>query len=415
MRKEGPLRPQYVLLTHDFKPMQGGVAEYLHSLWNEVAKTNDAVVLSSTGDLGMDVQHRYRYQKLPRPPSDDPIRFASLPVLWRVHERVRAALLHGYASRVAVVVKGYCEVHGRCFVGAWSGELSHLWCQALRNAGIPYSLFAYGLEFATAKEGERLNWLRDDFGAAKRIYACSAATAKLVASTVRTVAPISVVTPGVPSGPNDATTTTGPRAEWRLSDRRVVLSVCRLVPRKGIDFTIKAVAKLLSEFPDLYYVIAGDGPARSSLQKLAVSLRIQDSVKFLGEVTEAQKQALYDACELFVMPNRLMSGADWEGFGIVFLEAAVAGKPSIGGENGGVPDAIVQGVTGILVDTDTDEMPTLGAMRTLLRDDELRQRMGQAARQRATSQFSWQSIGEQFLEAVQSDVVANLNIIQESR
>jgi phosphatidylinositol alpha-1,6-mannosyltransferase len=144
-------------------------------------------------------------------------------------------------------------------------------------------------------------------------------------------------------------------------------------------------------------VVIGDGPARCELEDLARSLGIQYHVVFLGEVSDTIKFSFYDICEFFVMPNRLLNGQDWEGFGIVFLEAAMAGKPAVGGNNGGVPDAVEHEVTGLLVDTETGAEPTIIAMRRLLENAELRQRMGAVARQRACTLFAWEAIGERFV------------------
>jgi phosphatidylinositol alpha-1,6-mannosyltransferase len=93
------------------------------------------------------------------------------------------------------------------------------------------------------------------------------------------------------------------------------------------------------------------------------------------------------------MPNRLLSAEDWEGFGIVFLEAALAGTPAVGGNNGGVPDAVADGTTGLLVDPEVPGELT-GALRRLLLDPELRRRMGEAGRRRAAESFSWRAIAD---------------------
>jgi phosphatidylinositol alpha-1,6-mannosyltransferase len=210
-----------------------------------------------------------------------------------------------------------------------------------------------------------------------------------------------VLNPGVRVPETHAASDRGSLAiKAAFQGRRVVLSVCRIVERKGLDLLIKAMSHLVGQHPDLLLVVAGSGPYRAELERLVESQDLANHVDFLGEVSESMKWSLYAACEFFVMPNRLLHGSDWEGFGIVFLEAAVAGKPAIGGNNGGVPDAIVDGETGFLVDTDGDEGPTLSAMRCLLQDEALRRAMGQAARRRALEQFSWEATASRFLTSV---------------
>jgi len=392
------MHDRYIVLADDFKPMRGGIAEYLHHLWNEVGKSADVTIFSCAGAVDSEQQPNYSLHHLPAPPRESPLGLSRVPLVWRVDSSIRRYLMHKYAWNVARRIAN----RGRpahCFVGSWSGELSHYWCAALRTASVRYSIFAYGLEFVTAKKGLRREWLASDFQSAERIYAASGGTARLIESTIGTKIPISVVNPGVDiSAPGAlASRDASFPNDWRVQGKRVVLSVCRLVERKGLDLAIKAVAGLVGEFPDLCYVIAGAGPARADLEKLAALLGVGGHVQFVGEVSDSSRQALYEASEFFVMPNRDMNGNDWEGFGIVFLEAAAAGKPSIGGNNGGVSDAIVDGVTGFLVDTATDEKSTLAAMRMLLQDNERRMEMGRAARRRARGAFSWERVARNFV------------------
>ena len=116
------------------------------------------------------------------------------------------------------------------------------------------------------------------------------------------------------------------------------------------------------------------------------SLRVTERVRFLTDISDQQKWIFYALTDIFVMPNRTLGGRDWEGFGIVFLEAALAGKPSIGGNNGGVPDAIAHGGTGLLVETE-DHRETTAAIQDLLSDTVRRERMGEAARERVKTFF----------------------------
>jgi glycosyltransferase involved in cell wall biosynthesis len=107
------------------------------------------------------------------------------------------------------------------------------------------------------------------------------------------------------------------------------------------------------------------------------------------------KWALYELCDIFVTPNRLMGGVEWEGFGIVFLEATLFGKPAIGGNSGGVPDAIVDGVTGLLVNPEDQEVLSV-ALGRLLGGRELRRNMGRAAEQRARRKFGREFVVSEF-------------------
>jgi phosphatidylinositol alpha-1,6-mannosyltransferase len=137
------------------------------------------------------------------------------------------------------------------------------------------------------------------------------------------------------------------------------------------------------------YLIVGEGPNRAALEQLAVALGVADRVVFLGRVATAELPLLYSAADIFIMVSRArLEYCDVEGFGMVFIEAAACGTPSIGGRSGGVADAVVDGVTGLLVDPlDVGEVAHSVAM--LLANRDFARQLGDAARYRAVSQFSW--------------------------
>jgi phosphatidylinositol alpha-1,6-mannosyltransferase len=163
--------------------------------------------------------------------------------------------------------------------------------------------------------------------------------------------------------------------------QKVVLSVARLVPRKGIDRLIEAVKALPD---DVLLVVVGDGEDLPRLKELAAPLA--DRVRFVTDASDETRNAWYAAADVFALPVREEAG-DVEGFGIVYLEAALAGLPSIAGRSGGAAEAVVDGETGYVVE---DEVRAVAAMlQTLLQDPLLRLKMGAAARERAKSKFRW--------------------------
>jgi phosphatidylinositol alpha-1,6-mannosyltransferase len=168
------------------------------------------------------------------------------------------------------------------------------------------------------------------------------------------------------------------RRRHAAPDDVLLLSVGRLQRRKGHDVAIRAVAALRHELPHLRYLIAGDGEERARLEQIACEHGVQDRVSFAGVVPDGDLPAYYAACDVFLLPNRIDNG-DIEGFGIVFLEAAATGKPVIGGDSGGVPEAVERDITGLLV-----------AIRELATSAPRRRQMGAAGRARAQRQFSWQ-------------------------
>jgi len=177
--------------------------------------------------------------------------------------------------------------------------------------------------------------------------------------------------------------------ELGLENKKIILTVGRLVERKGQDTVIRAMPKIIASVPDAVYVICGRGPYEGPLKGLADELGVGKNVRFLGFVPNEKLPNMYSICDLFVMINRDTPGEGPEGFGMVFSEANAAGKPVIGGRSGGNSDSIVEGVTGYRVDPlDVDEVAAQIIM--MLRDDGLRATMGRNARAWVVENFNWQ-------------------------
>ena len=196
----------------------------------------------------------------------------------------------------------------------------------------------------------------------------------------------------VPNGVDVQRFTPGPAGDavldaYGLRGRHVLLTLARLDERKGQDMTIRALPRIAAARPDVIYVIAGGGRERAHLEQLAATTGVADRVVFTGPVDDTTRLALYRACDVYVMPNRTLPDGDTEGFGLVFLEAGACGKPVIGGRAGGVPDAIVDGETGLLVNALAPE-PVADACLKLLGDGELCARLGAAGRRHADA-LAW--------------------------
>jgi phosphatidylinositol alpha-1,6-mannosyltransferase len=204
--------------------------------------------------------------------------------------------------------------------------------------------------------------------------------------------PIAIVPPGVAGEgcvPLDADERVAARARFGFSvGVPLLVSVSRLVPRKGFDVLIEAAARLATAHPGLEVAVAGTGRDRGRLQRLAT--RHDAPVRFLGRVADADLPALYACGDVFVMACRnRWAGLEQEGFGIVFLEAAACGVPQVAGESGGASEAVVDGETGYVVRQPARPDELAAAIARLLDDPAQRVRMGKAARARAESEFAY--------------------------
>ncbi len=183
-------------------------------------------------------------------------------------------------------------------------------------------------------------------------------------------------------------------AKYKIESKRVLLSVGRLVPRKGIDRTLEAMPKLLRRHADLHYLIVGDGPYRERLQQMVAELGLASHVTFTGPIGDEELRAHYALCDLFVLPNREMPDGDTEGFGLVFLEANACGKPVVGGRAGGVVEAVQDGHNGLLVNGDNVDS-IVEAVCKLLEDEALYQRLRRGGMEIA-ERSGWQLRTQQF-------------------
>ncbi len=268
-----------------------------------------------------------------------------------------------------------------------------------KDAGVPLVCLAHG-DDVTATDDRRRRRVRRTLALVTRIAANSAATAARVEALGVPRGRIAVVNPGVtpPAAPSaDARD----RMARLLGARRPVLAtLARLEPRKGNDRVIAALPALLRDHPDAVYAIAGDGPYRDTLERLAGEAGVADRVVFLGRVSDDDKAALLDAADLFVMPAREVVGArSVEGFGIAYVEAAFRSLPAVAGRSGGVADAVRDGVTGLLCDGD-DAGDVERAIREALADPERLAELGAAARETAIRDFAWPVAVERYLACI---------------
>ena len=209
--------------------------------------------------------------------------------------------------------------------------------------------------------------------------------------------PITIVPPGVDTErfqPMSEDERRAAREHFGIpDDAELVVSVSRLVPRKGFDTAIRAAASLQRSRPNLVLAIAGGGRDRDRLHALATSLHAP--VTFLGRVSNEDLPRLYGCADVYTMACRnRWGGLEQEGFGIVFVEAAACGTPQVAGDSGGAAEAVVDGVTGIVVKRPEDHREVAAAFERLLDDPALRRSMAVAGRARAVGDFSYDVLAQ---------------------
>jgi phosphatidylinositol alpha-1,6-mannosyltransferase len=206
------------------------------------------------------------------------------------------------------------------------------------------------------------------------------------------------IAPGIDTdhfSPQDATQL---RSELELTEKKVIVSVGRLVHRKGQDVLIEAMSAIIKEVPEAHILMIGEGPYRSYLENRVKVLGLQERVTFIGRVQYADLPKFICAGNLFVMPSRSrLAGLEVEGLGIVYLEASACGLPVIAGNSGGAPDAVLQGETGLVVDG-TSKAEVAAAVIELLQDADRSKAMGIRGRQWIIQEWRWEIWSARFAE-----------------
>lgn len=186
------------------------------------------------------------------------------------------------------------------------------------------------------------------------------------------------------------------RVELGLEEKKIIISVGRLVHRKGQDKLIEAMPAVLQRIPNAHLLIVGVGPYKNHLDKLIMKLSLQENVTFVGRILYDKLPTYLSAADIFAMPSRSrFFGLEVEGLGIVYLEASACGIPVVAGNSGGAPDAVLEGVTGMCVDGNNVEQ-IASALIELCSDTERASHMGTAGRNWIVDQWRWDIWSKEF-------------------
>jgi phosphatidylinositol alpha-1,6-mannosyltransferase len=373
-----------LLVTNDFPPKIGGIQSYLYELWRRLPPDETTVLTTPyDGAAAWDVQQPFRVVRV-----DDKMLLPKRSITERVASLAR-------------------EVHADVVFLDPMLPIGEIGPRLTRETGLPYVVIGHGAEISFFGRVPPLSV------ASRRVLLGAAgvvAAGNYPASEMRRVAgravPTLVVPPGVDTDrfhPRSAIEREKTRRQFGLDpDRPLVLGLSRLVPRKGFDVLIDAVALLDL---DVQLAIGGSGRDRARLERRARRRRVEHRVRFLGRVPDDDLAALYAAADVFVMLCRAdrWGGLEAEGFGVVFLEAAGCGVPSIAGRGGGSHEAVVDGETGFVV-APRDVRAVRDALVRLVVDEGLRASLGAAARRRAVDGFRYEHVVEPLRPLARGDL-----------
>ena len=371
-RRFGSQKMKSLLISKTyFPPYKGGISHYVGEIAKALGPRRVCCLTAEPGeshidDLGISVyRNRTAFESNPVLQSLGLARSLG-PIFVRERPRI---------IQLATVYEGY--------LGLW---MRTLW-------KFPFVIYAHGNEVL---ETMHTSWPKPRIAlqTANHIFAASRFTAGLVEKLGVDPSRITIVNPGCDLRRFQPLAKSLELKQKLVGSRngKVLLTVGGLVARKGQDMVLRCLPALLQRFPDLFYLIAGDGPYRAQLEALVEDLGLREHVRFLGKPGEELLPEIYALSDVFVMPSRQnIAACDVEGFGLVYLEASACEKPIVAGNSGGIPDAVIDGRTGLLVNP-TDPREIGEALGRILGDGVLAETLGKQGRMRLVHQHEWENV-----------------------
>ncbi len=381
-----------LMLTQDFPPADGGIAIFVQHICQELRRNNICVEV-----LAQDVEWAAAFDA------------AQSYAIHRYSGRGRLSSMAPIVNTVFQALRGHADmlflghILSTYGLGAWL-----LW----RIFHVPYVLLVHGFDLVVYLRQSRVDNLASSLilKNATLIFANREYTKSVILERIGdTEGKVTVVIPGVdPDMFKPGLDTSAIKQKYGIGDDRVILTVGRLVPKKNHDHVLMALPEVLQKIPDLKYMIVGEGPEKARLERVVRQLEIQKQVIFTGIVEHTALPPYYCLCDVFIMPS-CVADDNFESFGIVFAEASACGKPVIGSKTGGISDAVVDGVTGLLVEPD-DPKEIAQALIRLLTDGQFALTLGKNGRARVENELTWEAMGERIVASLQNLRLSGRNV-----
>ncbi len=372
----GQLMKKHLLVTNDYPPKVGGIQNYLWELWRRLP--SDKVTILTPDHPGAEEFDQAQEHRVVR--DKRKVFFPTKQLAGQINDLAR-------------------EVEAELVVIDPALPLGHLGLAL----DLPYGIVAHGAEITVPGRlpGARF-LLRRALRGAEFVVTAGGYPAKEASRAAGRKLKTIEIPPGVDPNrfvPRDRVDQMRYREDFGLTQAPLVVGVSRLVPRKGFDRTIEAVASLQHVCPGIQLAIAGTGRDSKRLERLAQ--RLNFPVRLLGRVPESELPKVFAMGDVFAMPCRnRWGGLEQEGFGIVFTEAAASGVPQVAGRSGGAHEAVVDGVTGIVVDEPGQVEEVADAILTILQNPEQTKRMSEEGRKRSVDLLSYDLLAEGLMKAL---------------
>ena len=377
-----------LLITNDYPPVPSGISTFFYNIWKHLPPV-ETMVLAPGVEKG-----RHSNTKVK-------IKVVRYPCILSGNFGIKLInfLMLVIFTLFLIFSKGIKKVHcGQILIPGIIGLILK------KLFKIPYYLWCYGGETSSVYRGKRTMryWVDRIIKNAERIMVVSEYIAEEFKTFGISNNKIVKVLPAIDHNifkPMQKSARLVKR--FGLENKLVLLTVSRLSERKGHAVVLKALKEVKEIIPNIIYLIVGTGPFENNLKKMTRDLNLESETVFSGYVEEEDMADMYNLCDLYVMPNRevVQSTDSIEGFGIVFLEASSCGKPVIAGKSGGTSEALLDGITGFLIDPD-DAVVLAEKITQLLKNASMRKEMGEKGRVWVRDKFSWEISASQVMPFV---------------
>ena len=369
-----------IITTQCFYPKIGGIEALMTSLASEISKKHsDVIVLADGLDNIKDNSYKFKIKRFNE---------------WKPIRRLNK-------SRFIKKICNDQKVEA-IYADSWKS------IEYLNNLTIPIFVLAHGTEiqksFSPINLYKNFKQLRiiSSYKKAKKIVANSSYTKELLIENLMiNRKKIEIIHPGIDVYNKFINKDTLLKIKNIIGNSSpVILTLARLEVRKGHKAILTALSELLEKYPNLLYIIAGDGPNKFNLKAQVRTLGLEKNIRFLGWITEPEKSVLLKNVNIFVMTPHLEKESV-EGFGMAFIDAAFHGVPVLGTNSGGISDAIVDGQTGLIAET-SNQIDITNKIDQLLSNKKLRVNLGEAGRKNALSRFTWEKKVEEYLNLLKN-------------
>lgn len=376
-----------LFISPDFKPMTGGIAQVAWNLAKQADnKGHDVKVLAQkckNDDLKTDLAiERFRFQP------DTPNKFKTIRILQTIYFLIKTKLF--LSSRIKKYKPDICLLTSCTLAASF----------ALMSAKNKLAVFFHGEEFTiilNPKYKARLKTFKKFLNRIDYIFTNSSFTLSEL-NRINSNCLKKAIAVGCGTELKDSKLS---RQEARKQlgieqNDFVIITISRIIDRKGIDTVIEAMPLILKKIPNAKYLIVGSGEYLSSLEKLTEKLKLKNNVKFMGRVSEEDKLALLKSSDIYAMLSRPGNYGEVEGFGISFLEANMLGLPVVASKCGGIVDAVEDGFNGILVDYKNQEN-IANAIVKLSENKDLCLKLAQNGKDRIETKYNWSCITDKII------------------